>query len=114
MDRSHIFVVASVALLGTSVAANAGPCTDQISQLEHQVSQLQAAPPPSGAAEPTARQTVAAQLHHQPTPGAVERAARRANAKADAALARARKADAAGDADGCFKALREARDLYGL
>jgi len=114
MDRSHIFVVASIAWLGGGGVALAGPCTDQISQLEHQVSQLQAAPPPSDAGEPTAKQSIAAQLHHQPTRGAVQRAEHRANSKADAALNRARKADAAGNADACFQALRQARDLYGL
>ena len=48
------------------------------------------------------------------TPGAVERAQHRANGKADAALARARKADAAGDADGCFKRSPGERSLRPL
>jgi hypothetical protein len=37
-----------------------------------------------------------------------------ANADGEAALARARNADAAGDAAACTKALAEARALYGV
>jgi hypothetical protein len=91
-------------------AAHAGPCTTQISNLEQQI-RLSAANPTVG---PTAAQTVGAQLHHQPTPSTVEHAETRANADADAALDRARKADAAGDASGCHSALLEARRLYGI
>jgi hypothetical protein len=91
-------------------AAYAGPCTTQISKLEQQI-KLSAANPIVG---PTASQTVGAQLHHQPTPGTVERAETKANADADAAIERARKADAAGDASGCRRALVEARRLYGI
>ena len=91
-------------------AAYAGPCTTQISKLEQQI-KLSASNPEVG---PSGRQTVGAQLHHQPTPGTVERAETKANADADAALDRARKADAAGDASGCQSALIQARRLYGL
>jgi hypothetical protein len=72
------------------------------------------APPPSGAGEPSAPQTLGAQLHHQPTAGTVQNAEHKANADGDAALERARKADAAGDAEGCTAALREAKNLYGI
>jgi len=91
-------------------AAYAGPCTTQISSLERQI-KLSASNPEVG---PTGQQTIGAQLHHQPTPGTVERAETKANADADAALDRARKADAAGDASGCQSALIQARRLYGL
>ena len=63
---------------------------------------------------PSGPQSIGAQLHHQPTPGAVQNAESKANADAAAAFDRARRADAAGDADGCRKALEEARRLYGI
>jgi hypothetical protein len=81
----------------------------QIAELEQRVSPV----PTSPQNAPSAPQSVAAQLHRQPTPDTVQSATGRANADADAALDRARKADAKNDADGCNEALREARRLYG-
>ena len=91
-------------------AARAGPCTSDISKLETQI-KLSASSPIVGA---TATQTIGAQLHHQPTPGEIQSAETKANADADAALDRARKADGQNDATGCREALRQARLLYGL
>jgi hypothetical protein len=107
-------MAAAVALVGGSVACQAGPCTTQIAQLQQMIVQAQAAAPPGGVGTPTAPQSVEAQLHHQPTPGAVEHAERRANAEGDAAIDRARKADAEGNAAACERALEDARELYGL
>jgi hypothetical protein len=90
--------------------AYAGPCTARIANLEQQI-KLSASSPIVG---PSAPQTVGAQLHRQPTPNTVDHAETTANADADAALDRARKADTAGDASGCQSALVEARRLYGL
>ena len=70
--------------------------------------------PPGGAGDASAPQTVDAQLHHQPTPGSVQSAERMANADGEAALVRARNADAAGDASACTKALMEAQAIYGI
>jgi hypothetical protein len=114
VNRSWIVALACAALLAGAAAAQAGPCTKQISGLEQRIRQLQANPSPSGAGLPSASQTVGAQLHHQPTPGSVENAQSKANADADAALARARKADDAGDAAACAAALDEAKRLYGI
>jgi hypothetical protein len=97
-------------ILVLTPAAYAGPCTAQIANLKQQI-KLSASNPMVG---PSAPQTVGAQLHRQPTPNTVEHADTKANADADAALDRARKADAAGDASGCHSALVEARRLYGL
>lgn len=94
-------------LLGHVGVAHSGPCTAQIAKLERQISVI-APGPESG---PTASQSVGAQLHHQPTPGAVEHAERIAHKDADAALERARKADAASDTTLCQAALAEARRL---
>ncbi len=93
---SLAFLIGTIgtALLCGSDAAYAGPCTEQIAQFEQKID-VTAPGPASG---PTATQTVGAQLHRQPTPGSVQNAEGRANADGDAALARARKADAAGNA----------------
>jgi hypothetical protein len=114
MHRMAVVGLTATALIGGSAAGNAGPCTAQISQVEQQIHQVQAASPSSGAGEPTGPQSVGAQLHHQPTPESVESAERKAKADSAAALERARKADAAGDASACAKALTEAKALYGI
>jgi hypothetical protein len=116
MSRLWIAVPVLVLLApwGGSLPAQAGPCTTQISQLEQQISKVEATAPPGSAGEPSAPQSIDAQLHHQPTPGSVQSAARAANADGRAALDRAHRADAAGDAGACAKALTEARALYGV
>lgn len=98
----------SAALFMSAGTAYSGPCTAQIAAFDQQINGT-APGPDSGA---TATQSVGAQLHHQPTPGAVEHAEHVANKEGDAALDRARKADAAGNADACNAALVEARRLY--
>lgn len=110
VHRLWIAPLVATALIGGSAASRAGPCAAQIAEVERHISR--SAPGP--ASGPTARQSVRAQLHHQPTPEAVEGAANKARADAEAALARARQADATGDADGCMKALEDAKELYGL
>jgi hypothetical protein len=114
LRRLHIMMLSGAALLASMAAAQAGPCTAQIAQVMQQVAQLQANPPPGGAGEATAPQSLGAQLHHQPTPNSVDSAEQTANADAEAALGRARRADDAGDAAGCGAALQEAMELYGL
>ncbi len=110
MGRSRIVVLATVALIGGVAAAQAGPCTTQIAEVERYLARIKPGPK-SGA---TAPQSIEAQLHHQPTPGSVQAAEAKARADADAALDRARKADAEGDARACTNALEEAKMLYGL
>lgn len=114
MNRSQIVVLAAVTLIGTGASAHAGPCAAEISQLEQQIRQTQATAPPGGAGEPSAPQSVDAQLHHQPTPQSVGGAEHVANTEGEAALNRARRADAEGNLDACRRALDEARRLYGL
>jgi len=101
--------IAVAAFLCSVGVAHSGPCTAQIAQLEQQTS---VAPGPETG--PTAPQTIGAQLHHQPTPGDVEHAEHVANKDADAALDRARKADANGNAAECSAAIGEAKRLYGI
>jgi len=114
VDRSWSVALASLALFASAAAAQAGPCAKQIAEVEERISQLQQKPSSLGAGQPSASQTVGAQLHHQPTPGSVESAQSKANADATAALGRARKADDAGDAAACAAALVEAKRLYGI
>jgi hypothetical protein len=109
--------IATIILAGGLVSAapcHAGPCTAQIAQVEQQIAQAQANPALQGAGTPTGPQTLGAQLHRQPTPGSVQSAQNKASADAAAALGRARKADAAGDAAACAKALNDAKQIYGI
>lgn len=110
MDRSRIVLLAGLACVGGVTAALAGPCTKQIAEVERYIQRSSSGP----AGGPTASQSIGAQLHHQPTPGSVQSAENKARADAEAALDRARKADAEGDAAACTKALDEAKMLYGL
>jgi hypothetical protein len=114
MHRSRILVLITVGVIGGGMAAQAGPCTNQISQVEEAIGRAQLKSRPGGAGDPSAAQSIGAQLHHQPTPGSVQSAERMATADGDAALERARKADAAGDAAACTKALAEAKAIYGV
>jgi hypothetical protein len=109
-------LIASAAgfLLGSNGVAVSGPCTAQIGQTEDQIAGANAGTDVGPAATPTASQSVGAQLHHQPTPNTVGQAAHAANQDGDAAIERAKKADAAGDAAGCNAAVIEARRLYDL
>jgi hypothetical protein len=110
LQASTLVAVTCALMLAQGIPAKAGPCTADINNLQKQI-KLSVSNPAIG---PTATQTVGAQLHRQPTPGAVEHAESQANADADAAMDRAHKADKQSDASGCRKALRQARLLYGL
>lgn len=112
--RALTAVAVGINLLGGVELVYAGPCTTEIAQIEQKIRQLQASSPPGGAGAPSLPQSVGAQLHHQPTARSVEGAESKANAEGAAALDRARRADAAGDANGCAKALQDAKDLYGI
>ncbi len=114
MDRSRILVLITIGVIGGGMTAQAGPCANQISQVEQAINKAQMRSAPGGAGEPSAQQSVGAQLHHQPTPGSVQSAERMAIADGDAALERARKADASGDAAACTRALAEAKAIYGV
>jgi hypothetical protein len=107
---SLIMLMAAASFFAAAGVAHSGPCTAQIAQLEQQVS----ATSPGPETGPTGPQTLGAQLHYQPTPADVAHAERIANKDAAAALAHARKADAAGDVAGCNAALKEAKRLYDI
>jgi hypothetical protein len=107
--RSLSLITSAVALAAIT-PAQSGPCTEEIAQLERQVANIA----PGTQTGPTAPQSIGAQLHRQPTPGSIQQAERVANKDADAALAPAKKADAAGNAAECNAVLQKARELYGL
>jgi hypothetical protein len=109
-SRSLVGLLGSALVLAGASAAQSGPCAEQIAQLERQVANI-APGPQSG---PTGPQGVGAQLHRQPTPGSVAQAERVANTDADDALARAKKADAEGNAAECTVAVQRAQELYGI
>ena len=109
--RRRAYVGLFVAATGATVlwsgrAAHSGPCAVQIAQLEGQIRHA-ATSPENG---PTAPQSVAGQLHHQPTPASVQNAER--NLAAAAALDRLRQVDVDGNAVACAKALDEAKQHW--
>jgi hypothetical protein len=101
------FVVAAALWLNPG-AAQAGPCTADISQFEATVHQS-AGDPFAGL---TARQSVGAQLSHQPTPESVHDADQRLKSRFSAAMARAKRYDAQGNRSGCTRALDAAKKIY--
>jgi hypothetical protein len=111
--RRRAYVGLFVAATGATVlwsgrAAHSGPCAVQIARLEGQIRHA-ATSPENG---PTAPQSVAGQLHHQPTPDSVQNAERNARLAAAAALDRLRQADVDGNAVACAKALDEAKQHW--
>lgn len=105
-------LVAGLLCTGTA-AAHAGPCIDEIAQVQARYdARLNAA----AASGPTAPESTAATMHRQPTPNSVAGAEVKLgelspeNADAfTAAMKRAREADAAGDGGACEQALGDAR-----
>ena len=90
----------SLAVVACPVAAYASPCGDQIARLEAAQNGLGEAP--------YARQSIGAQLHHQPTPGAVANAESEARTRLNAALADARKLNSEGKDSECLISLEKA------
>ena len=96
------------AMLGLKIAsAAAGPCTQQISDFDQVVRHAEKNPD----AGPTARETIAAQLSHQPTPRSVQGAEQQAQETFQHALARAEALDARDDPS-CMQALTKSKELF--
>jgi hypothetical protein len=87
----------AIVLVGP-VAAHATPCGEQIARLEAAQSEV----------VPYTRQSVGAQLHHQPTPGTVSNAESEAKRQLSTALATARKLDSEGKDSECMATLDKA------
>jgi hypothetical protein len=107
----------SVAVLTAVIRpSEAGPCT---AELHHLRAQLNAELDATASAGPVGRESVAAKLHHQPTPGSLGHAEERLGEgfglkEAAAALQSAQDLEQAGDRQGCHRALVEARRALGL
>jgi hypothetical protein len=86
------------------VPAHAGSCTAGIARLEHVLRN----PSTNGLIGPTSRQTIAAQLGHQPTPASVAQAEENAQAALNAKLARAKKLAAQRNWAACARVIRRA------
>ena len=111
MINARALIVSAVALAASIDAGEAGPCTADIDQLQ---ARLDAKLDATAGAGPFGRESLGADLHHEPTPGSIARAEERLDegsglGKALAALERARAVDQAGNRPACEQALAEAR-----
>ena len=97
-----------VACASTFGFALAGPSTADIERFEASIRQS-GGDPDAGL---TARQSVGAQLSHQPTPGSVEKAEDRLQSKFSTNIARSKQLDDQGNRAGCAKALDAAKRMY--
>lgn len=102
-------IVAALLFVGT-VSAHAGPCAQDIAELETAIRGAAA----SQLAGPTGPQSIGAQLGRQPTPDSVRAAEAQAEARLGVALARARVLDAQNQQAECAQAVRDAQLLIGL
>jgi hypothetical protein len=108
-------LLGAVGLVASVTASHAGPCTAQIEAVQAQVDARLAAIAVTG---PAARESTAALLHREPTPGSIARAEQSLGegdsiTKALSALERAREADRGGNEGVCEQALAEARRAIG-
>lgn len=107
------WLIAGAFVVCGSLPSLAGPCATAIDAMQAQVD---AALEARAAAGPTARESEGALMHRQPTPGSIAAAEARlgdispqAMEAIAASMARARRADAAGDAKACERALAEVK-----
>src|SRR5262245_18859772 len=109
MKRPVLLGLVAGVILGLNVAsAQAGPCSNDIAQIEAALRR------PGSDVGPTLNQTIGAQLDRQPRPASMKRAEQRADARLKAALARARALDAAGIRAKCSKAVKRIKLLIGM
>ena len=113
--RLLVPTVAALALSATASAA--GPCTQQIAQVQAQIDAKLAANAASGSAAP---ESPGALLSRQPTPGSIAAAesklgelSQEVMATLATGMARAREADLSGDQKACEEALAAVRAALG-
>jgi hypothetical protein len=112
------FPLACAAALAASMSASyAGPCSHEIDRVQAEIDARLGA---KAAAGPAARESTAATTHRQPTPGSIAAAETRLGdvpsqqvEAVTAAMARARKADHAGDQSACDQALADVQRALG-
>jgi len=110
-------IIGLALLLASSLPGLAGPCSSQIDAMQ---ARIDARIDAEAAAGPEGAESVAATDHHQPTPKSIAEAEVRLGditaryaAKVGQAMARARKADLAGEATACEEALALVRKSLG-
>jgi hypothetical protein len=112
----RLWLVVSAATLAVSTGAgHAGPCSDDIDLMQARVDAMIAA---TAAAGPAGRESSAATMDRQPTPGSIAAAEEKLGegARAERALAamgQARAADRAGDQAACERALADVQRMLG-
>jgi hypothetical protein len=117
MNIQRLLVTCAAALATSMSASYAGPCSQQIDRVQAEIdAKLEA----KAAAGPTARESTAATMNRQPTPGSLAAAEARLGEVSPqkteavaAAMARAREADGAGDQSACEQALADVRRALG-
>ena len=113
MTIQSILAIGAAALTFLALPCVTGPCLQEIDRAQIEVDMRIEAIAGAG---PSAKESTAATLHHQPTPGSLAAAEEKPGegaqlAEAVAALARARAADSANDKSGCEKALADVRRI---
>ena len=108
-------LIGSAALFPLALPCQAGPCTKDIEAMQVRIEARLNAMAAKG---PSAKQSVGAQMHRQPTPDSIANAERKLGdlspstiVKVNSAMDRAQKADSAGDESGCRQALNEVAGL---
>ena len=107
----HRLLLSAAALLLPILPSHAGPCASEIDRMQVK---LDARIEAIAGAGPAGKESIAAMLNRQPTPGSIAAAEERLGEgrrmeEAVAALARAREADRTGDKSACGHALADAQ-----
>jgi uncharacterized membrane protein YccC len=111
MNRIVLAIVFAFSLTCMRQAqAHAETCSHEITKLET----LTREPNTQPFAGATDRQTIGAQLHHQPTAASIAGAQHQATDDVDKALAHAKSLDASGQEIDCMNAVQKAKLLLGL
>lgn len=110
MRRLTSSLIVCVALAATIDIAHAQTCEAEIERLQSEAVNSSV----RTISGPTAPQSVAAQLGHQPTPASVERAQHEAQSRFAGMLARARILASEGNSAACLQAVASARQLLAL
>ena len=111
----HILLLSAAALFLPILPSHAGPCSSEVDRMQVKVdARIEAI----AGAGPSAKESTAALLNRQPTPGSIAAAEEklgegRRMEEAVAALARAREADRTGDKSACERALADAQRAIG-
>ena len=116
MTAPRLLVFGAIAFIASMSSSYAGPCSDEISNMQDRIdAKVQA----NAAAGPTGRQ-VGASTHVQPTPRSIAAAEEKLGevsaetvAAVRQAMLRARAADSAGDKNACKQALAEVQGAIG-